>query len=815
MNNIFRVVFAGLGILLGTGVLLAVVALVLLFSQPQWLLGAVNAIQSTVRINAENLTASLRPLQLNLENVQVNVGDHTPGSTNIHISKGMVGVALGAGLAGQPFWSIRADKVQVNTAAVQPGQGQPAEARAGNADAPSLNNLPRVLFLFQRLQVEQLSIPGTTPITAELLLVREENTIDLNSNVTLDRQGLAVFGEINIAAAASMPFQLQADLTPVTRNQDGDGIRGRAKLAGKVAVAETVRLWLTDSSLQLNGHALDIHQGQLDWSGDTLEVIEWQGKLLPADVTHPAGTAYRAEAAVRKLFTNPGLDLNLWFGTQDAATQVELAAQMRAEEFAGRWTLSSTGLPAWIPIRPFQPAQMYPLEINSRFSFSPNLAVIEDFTLRSPSQRFSLVLNTTLQPPLDLEGELHAEQLLWPIVEEGVPDAKATEPSNKTGEDQPPADPVAEQAPLFSNTPINWGWLDTTRINFNLRAKNLYVQQANFSDVNVDISSGEGTFVVHPLRGRLGSGDEASGFTGELHLSLADTGTIPREGAEAGQGAVLPPNRARTDQPVSLTVDFGLQGVSLEDFGFLPTEELSGGDVYSKVNLSGKGNSALQLVQSLNGEILLMIEHATLANDFVEVVGSDMLMETVNKLNPFYKEDPATELECGLVRFEVKQGVLNSRKQLVVETGKMQIIGDGSITLGDEKIDITLSPSAKEGVGVNVASLVKFIKLGGKIRHPVPVVDALGVLQSGAAIGAALSTGGVSVLAEGLAKRVINATSACRKIREPGNVSTHLPNAGDESAGDKSVVDESVEEDHAQEKGNEAVVDLQSLEKLE
>ena len=70
-----------------------------------------------------------------------------------------------------------------------------------------------------------------------------------------------------------------------------------------------------------------------------------------------------------------------------------------------------------------------------------------------------------------------------------------------------------------------------------------------------------------------------------------------------------------------------------------------------------------------------------------------------------------------------------------------------------------------EGVGGNLGGLVKFVKLGGTLRNPKPEVDALGILQSGAAIGAAISTGGVSIFAEGLAKPVIIAGSACKRFR--------------------------------------------------
>jgi len=128
-------------------------------------------------------------------------------------------------------------------------------------------------------------------------------------------------------------------------------------------------------------------------------------------------------------------------------------------------------------------------------------------------------------------------------------------------------------------------------------------------------------------------------------------------------------------------------------------------------------------------------------------------------------------------------GVLKSNNQLVIETTKMEIVGDGSIDLKNETIDIGISPSSREGVGVNVGSLIKFMKLGGTLRKPTPETDALGLLQSGAAIGAAVSTGGVSILAEGLIKRISNAGSACERALEKESVAPTDPQPPSETPG--------------------------------
>ena len=138
-------------------------------------------------------------------------------------------------------------------------------------------------------------------------------------------------------------------------------------------------------------------------------------------------------------------------------------------------------------------------------------------------------------------------------------------------------------------------------------------------------------------------------------------------------------------------------------------------------------------------------------------------------LNPFMKEDETTELECAAVKFTAKDGVLTSKNQMAVETTKMKIVGGGIVDMNTEELEIGFSPSAKEGFGVNVSSLVKFVRLGGTLSNPSPEADPVGILKSGAALGAAMSSGGLSLLVEGLLKRVTSSGSACTKALQDAN----------------------------------------------
>ena len=276
-----------------------------------------------------------------------------------------------------------------------------------------------------------------------------------------------------------------------------------------------------------------------------------------------------------------------------------------------------------------------------------------------------------------------------------------------------------------------------------VRAEVVNVGAAAFEQASADINLASDVLLA-PFSMRLGDG----GLDGEIGLA------------------------ATPEQTLALKLDYTLQGLSLEQFGLLPTEELRGGKLSSKLSINSQGRSPAELAAALSGSGHFMMRDAMLQNDLIEIAGSDLILEMLSKLNPFQKKDPTTQLQCGLVRFNAQEGQVSLKNGLAVETRKMVIAGKGKIDLANETLDLTFTPSARQGVGINVGSLVKFVKLGGTLLNPSPALDAAGALQSGLAIGAALSTGGVSVLAEGLAKRVVNSGSACDRLGKPESTST-------------------------------------------
>ena len=141
----------------------------------------------------------------------------------------------------------------------------------------------------------------------------------------------------------------------------------------------------------------------------------------------------------------------------------------------------------------------------------------------------------------------------------------------------------------------------------------------------------------------------------------------------------------------------------------------------------------------------------------------------LNKLNPFAKKDKTTKLECAVVNLNIEKGKINVDKSLALRTSKLTMVADGHIDLPSEKIKLSLTPKARQGVGVDVSSLVKFIALGGTLSKPAPTITASGVLKSAVVVGAAVSTGGVSLLATSAAEKTLASVDVCERANNAFN----------------------------------------------
>lgn len=155
-------------------------------------------------------------------------------------------------------------------------------------------------------------------------------------------------------------------------------------------------------------------------------------------------------------------------------------------------------------------------------------------------------------------------------------------------------------------------------------------------------------------------------------------------------------------------------------------------------NVTGRGKSLKAIASSLGGQTNMVFARGTIQTGFAELIAKDLVRSLVMD-----KGNGQTTLVCGVSRLDFSAGV-GSFRALVVETEATTTTGSGTINLGKETLNLTLSPRPKDA---SLISLATDIHVTGPIRNPSVAPDAAGVAKGVAgALGGIALTGGVGAL---------------------------------------------------------------------
>ena len=277
---------------------------------------------------------------------------------------------------------------------------------------------------------------------------------------------------------------------------------------------------------------------------------------------------------------------------------------------------------------------------------------------------------------------------------------------------------------LFSADPISLAWTQKFSGNVELKAerfKNNMVEVSNLN-ANARATSSEVSML---FKGNMGDG--------ELDVSMdLDLGL-------------------RTPQ-----LNLEILGANLDSDGFVPlasNDFLNKGKMGMDIVFSGTGESPKSIASTAAGSAEIWITDAQMKNEGIDLFGGDLLLTVMSTINPFTRRGDYLNVECGVLNFDINEGVARNKNGIAVKTSKVTVLGGGSLSLKDENLKIVLRPKARKGFGINANSVAKMVRLGGNLTSPEVQTDATGLLQSGVAIGAAIASGGLSLIAQGLFDR--------------------------------------------------------------
>lgn len=174
-----------------------------------------------------------------------------------------------------------------------------------------------------------------------------------------------------------------------------------------------------------------------------------------------------------------------------------------------------------------------------------------------------------------------------------------------------------------------------------------------------------------------------------------------------------------------------------KDFGVL-----QGGKVDLMTNLVGQGNTYRQLVDSLNGRLIIIVNKSVIQTGNITLMTGNFITSLIDALNYKKNKKSIVDLNCAIVRADFVNGKINFPKGLAIQSKEFNLVGDGNINLNNDKIDIALRPFSGKIIDANVAQAISnFIKIKGTIEEPKLVLDEKEAIK---AIVGVVASGGTS-----------------------------------------------------------------------
>jgi uncharacterized protein involved in outer membrane biogenesis len=281
-----------------------------------------------------------------------------------------------------------------------------------------------------------------------------------------------------------------------------------------------------------------------------------------------------------------------------------------------------------------------------------------------------------------------------------------------------------ESALMFSDKPLPLGFFVKTDADVSLRAKEINLFAVPVQNLNLKLLLNNGILVINPITAKVADGS----FMAEVIIDASSK--VARVGANINANQV----------------DLGDLLSAL-----LGKAHLEGGKTDIDINISGQGNSTRAIASTLNGHVYAVTGEGMINYD-LSMAGESIIFAVLQKMNPMKEKQETTDLDCIVVRFDIADGIATIDKSLAYQSETLKVLGNGTIDLNNEKINILLSSKS---------TVASFLQVKGSLDKPAIVMNPVKALQKGTSLWVAIMTGGMSMAAEIVYDHVTSEGSPC------------------------------------------------------
>lgn len=318
-----------------------------------------------------------------------------------------------------------------------------------------------------------------------------------------------------------------------------------------------------------------------------------------------------------------------------------------------------------------------------------------------------------------------------------------------------------ESEKLFSSKKLNLAGLSAIDADISLNVDKLRSRTVNLDSLTLQATLKDGLLTLKPA-GKLASGQ----LDGTIRLDAST-------------------------EPTAFEGDLDIKQLIPEQLPVFQQEPpLRNGLADVRFKGHGRGDSVAAIAGSLNGNLVIVVREGQLQNNAANVAGSDLFFSTFQMLNPLAEQEDRSELICGVLNFDIEDGIARAENGVALQTAKVNVLGSGVINLKTEAIDFRAKPKAREGLGINIAQLSDIVGIGGTIMNPRTTTNISGAVRTIGTVGAAVATGGLTLLAEGLYNRVFATDDPCAVAL--GKVSIEEIEAGSKAPAEKTEDEDNV-----------------------
>ena len=309
-------------------------------------------------------------------------------------------------------------------------------------------------------------------------------------------------------------------------------------------------------------------------------------------------------------------------------------------------------------------------------------------------------------------------------------------PEQNQEQEQEP-EPIEKEAPpadkkgqlVFSDKPFKVDWLQSIDLDIDITIDRLLVSGLDFHDVETSVDLRDGTLGIKHLSGHEGGGKVSADFHfGPLDDAYELDGVLNLENVRAS------------------FLDF-----AVEDRSNLPPLD-------GQLKIRGVGNSPHEMAASSTG-VIAFTQGAGRTKDLAFLRRlRGLLAQIANPDDPLLAKRPYIPLECAFYQASIESGTATVER-LAFQSDRVTLVALGSINLDNEKLDLSLRMKQRKGLGINLVGVANsFMRLGGTMRAPKMRLDPTGSAKT---TGAAVATGGLSLLARGLWDRASAGSGIC------------------------------------------------------